>query len=118
MEPWRGKAEDPTFCDGHAGFRPDQIPLATDWLRRGIRAGLLGEEDRAGDPALIWAPSNMGWIFEARITIPGQAVYHGYPVLPSEAIATEVLVRYQEWVRVNGSSQIEDELNGLRSRYR
>lgn len=72
----------------------ERIP---DLLRRGILAGLVGQNDIQGDPALIWTVDDTGWIFEGRLTIPGRALYHGYPVLPNEAIARKVIARHTDW---------------------
>lgn len=116
MQPFRGYAADPTYCDAHAGFRPDQIDKAVEWLRVGLLAGLIGEGDRLGDPAIAWAPSTTGWLFEARITEPGSAIYHGYPVLPSEAIAAKVLNRFEAWA--SEREGFEELITLLRSKYK
>src|SRR5271169_324862 len=71
LEPFTGSRDDATYCDGHAQFGP---------------ADLIGHNDAQGDPTLIWAVDDNGWIYEGRITIPGRTLYHGYPVLRTEAI--------------------------------
>ena len=89
---------DDTFCDGHAGFSPSDMPRVPRLLERGIIAGLIGHNDAKGDPTLIWTVDDSGWIYEARITTPTQAVYHGYPLLPVDAFARKVIARYTQWV--------------------
>jgi hypothetical protein len=64
-------------------------------LRRGIEAGLIGANENQGDPTLLWTIDDNGWIYEARITSPGNALYHAYPVLPGEAIARKVIARFR-----------------------
>ena len=97
LDPFTGLAEDPTYCDGHAEFSPDDMVRVPELLRRGIEAGLVGANDAQGDPTLLWTVDDNGWIYEARITIPGQGLYHAYPVLPVEAIARKVIARFAAW---------------------
>jgi hypothetical protein len=94
LQPFTGEREDATFCDGHAQFGPDDTQLAPDLLRRGILAGLVGHNCSQGDPTLLWTVDNNGWIYEMRLTVPSRAIYHGYPVLQTEAIARMVIARY------------------------
>ncbi len=89
--------EDDTYCDGHAGFRPDDMARTGRLLRRGLLAGLIGRNDKQGDPTLIWTVDDNGWVYEGRITTPSQALYHAYPLLPSDAFAKMVIARYAEW---------------------
>lgn len=85
--------EDDTYCDGHAGFAPADMTRLPVLLRRGISVGLIGDNDKKGDPTLLWTIDDDGWIFEGRITTPTQAVYHGYPLLPGDAFARKVIER-------------------------
>ena len=62
-------------------------------MKRGILAGLIGENDRKGDPTLLWTIDDDGWIYEGRITTPTRAIYHGYPLLPSDAFTRKVIER-------------------------
>ncbi len=91
--------EDDTCCDGHAGFTPADMARVPDPLKRGILAGLIGENDRKGDPTLLWTIDDDGWIDEARITTPTRAVYHAYPLLPSDAFARKVIERVAAEIR-------------------
>lgn len=91
------RAEDDSLCDAHAGFRPEDMPQALPLLRRGVSAGLIGHNDKLGDPSILWAVDDRGWIYEARITTPTQALYHAYPLLPADAFAKKVIARYREW---------------------
>jgi hypothetical protein len=88
---------DDTLCDGHAGFTPEDMPRALDVLKRGVLAGLIGHNDKQGDPTILWAIDDNGWIYEARITTPTQGIYHAYPLLPADAFAKKVIARYRGW---------------------
>lgn len=99
------KRGDETLCDRDANFRPDQMANVSALLRRGIRAGLIGKLAVQGVPTIVWTVADDGWIFEARVTNPSQADYHGFPVRGSEAIAERVYVHFAQWVRHNGTQQ-------------
>jgi hypothetical protein len=88
---------DDTLCDGHAGVTPEDMPRLLPLLKRGVIAGLIGQNDKQGDPTIVWAIDDNGWIYEARITTPSQAIYHGYPLLPADAFAKKVIARYRTW---------------------
>jgi hypothetical protein len=122
MEPYSGKRRpNDTYCDAHAGFKPSDVQHVVAWLQRGVRAGLLGKsDDDYGNPTPIWAVSDAGWIFEARITLslPGKAVYHGYPVLQNDATALPVLARFSGWVQANDPDNLRNCINALEDRYK
>ncbi|MDI1265555.1 MAG: hypothetical protein PS018_20100 [bacterium] len=118
MKPYEGSHEDSSYCDEHAGFGPSDMPRAATLLRRGIDAGLFGKKSKKGDPGLLWSVDDNGWIYEAQITNPGYAVYHAYPVLPNEAIARKVLMRYADYVVALGDSRIKESLEAARRRYK
>lgn len=99
LKAYEGDGEDSTYCDEHAGFGPNDMQRAQALLRRGIDAGLFGKTQKKGDPGLLWSVDDNGWIYKAQITNPGYAVYHAYPVLPNEAIARKILMRYADYVR-------------------
>ena len=99
MVPDRGLHEgDATLCDEHAGFGPQDCKRIPVLLRRGARAGLLGQDCRAGIPRVLWTIDDNGWIYEARLTNHVACEYHGYPIRPSEAIARQVYERFSQWV--------------------
>lgn len=100
LAPYDKPHGDATLCDKHAGFRSSQMASIPHLLRRGIRAGLIGESLR-----IIWTVGNDGWIFEGRITNVEQDEYHGYPVRPAEPIAEEVYRRYQQWAMRDGAAE-------------
>ncbi len=93
------------------------MPRAPMLLMRGINAGLFGKKRKKGDPGLLWSVDDNGWIYEAQITNPGYAVYHAYPVLPNEAIARKVLVRYTDFVNQQNDPQLTASLTAARRRY-
>ena len=98
LEPVSTLAEDATFCDAHAGFAPEQMRLIPRLLRRGVRAGLLGREGAPAEPRVMWTIGDDGWVFECRITHSGRALYHGYPLLPGDAMASKVISHFEQWV--------------------
>jgi hypothetical protein len=103
LPPYSGPRGDETLCDEHAGFEPADLPDVRRLLVRGIIAGLVGHVERQGIPTILWAVSDHGWIFEARVTNTGQAEYHAYPVHPSEAIAEQVIRSFADWAHVEGA---------------
>lgn len=109
--------EDDTFCDGHAGFRPEDMARVGELLRRGLSAGLIGHNEKQGDPTLIWTVDNNGWIYEGRITTPSQALYHAYPLLPSDAFAKIVIARYTEWACAQSDTEPRTALQNVLERY-
>lgn len=86
-------------------------------MTRGIEAGLVGHKDKQGDPSIIWAVDDNGWIYEARITTPTRGLYHGYPLLPSDAFARKVIARYTTYVYSFGNSQLTPSLEQALERY-
>ena len=67
-------------------------------MARGVEAGLVSAQLRDDDPALIWTVDDNDWVYEARLTTAGQALYHGYPLLPRDAFARKIIARYLDWV--------------------
>jgi hypothetical protein len=117
LEPFTGSREDATYCDGHALFSPRDLDRIPSLLQRGILSGLIGHNCVQGDPTILWTVDDNGWIYEARITIPGQAVYHGYPVLGTEAIARLVLARYVQHVYDTENDALLPSVQQLQERY-
>lgn len=99
------------------GFGPTDMVRAPMLLQRGIDAGLFGKKNKKGDPGLLWSVDDNGWIYEAQITNPGHAVYHAYPVLPNEAIARKVLLRYTDYVILQNNPLLNASLFLARGRY-
>ena len=97
LPPYQKPRGDETLCDSHANFQPDQMNSIGALLSRGMRAGLIGAVETRGIPSILWTIADNGWIFEGRVSNPAQAVYHGYPVRPSEAIAELVYGRFADW---------------------
>jgi len=94
---FQGRRSESTYCDLYAGFEPSDMAKVPRWMKNGIRTGLVHARLINADPAMLWAIGDEGWIYEARLTIPGQAVYHGYPMLPHHAFAQQVLERFRLW---------------------
>jgi len=51
------------------------------------------------------------------VTNPGYGLYHGYPVLPEEAIARKVLLRYADYVTAQNDPVLDASLDAARKRY-
>jgi hypothetical protein len=98
LEPYRGPDGDRTLCDRDAGFGPADMTAIPALLLRGAKAGLVAPGCR-----IWWSVADNGWIFEARITNIDQNEYHGYPLLPSEAIAGQVYRRFADWAAEHGA---------------
>jgi hypothetical protein len=102
LPPYAGQRGDESLCDQHASFRAADWHTIPGMLARGIRAGLIGKVEDQGVPTILWTVSDQGWIFEARITNVALADYHGYPVRPSESIASQVYRRFRDWAESRG----------------
>ena len=81
-------------------------------MHRGIRAGLIGHTGR-----ILWTIADDGWIFEARETNRDVSEFHGYPVLPEEAIAGLVFGRFAAWSDGHGTATDRAARDSCRSRY-
>ena len=111
LPPFNGSRGDATLCDD-ADFEPSQLAEVSTLVQRGIRAGLIGHTKR-----IIWTVGDDGWIFEARETNRDTAEFHGYPVLPTEAIARVVFNRFSAWVEQHGTPAEESACESCRLRY-
>lgn len=111
LDPFRGIRGDATLCDRDAGFGVAAMPTVPAIIDRGLLAGLVGTSD------MIWGVADDGWIFEARVTLPGRSEYHGYPVRPSEAIAWPVYKRFLEWAENHGSQEDRQAAANCKQRY-
>ncbi len=117
LEPIPEPSEDRTFCDAHAKFRPTDMRRVVALLRRGVQASLVSDKDRQGDPAMIWTIADDGWIFEARLTLAGQALYHAYPLLPGDAFAHKVIEAFADYVYAGAGSAHHAALANAQERY-
>jgi hypothetical protein len=124
LEPFAGTAEDRTYCDAHAGFQPADMPRIDRLLRRGIMAGLWSENNSQGDPSILWTVDDNGWIYEIRITIPGRANYHAYPLLPNDAFSRKILSHFIIWAsgleeqEIKDDPMVQDAMRAAQERYR
>ncbi|MFL6844657.1 MAG: hypothetical protein ACJ8ER_07230 [Allosphingosinicella sp.] len=110
LEPIPGISDDPTYCDEHAGFTPDDMKRVPGLIKRGIVAGLTSEAEAKGVPRLLWSIDDNGWVYEARLTNEGQALYHGYPLLPGDPVAIKVISRFRDWAYARDSAVITQRL--------
>ena len=85
--PRQGKS----LCDNAAIFlRSDAVNL----LREGLRRGLVSCQQRNGWPQNIWAVTGHGLALEAMLENAAVGTYHGYPMLPEDPLAEEVIERW------------------------
>ena len=111
LPPFNGERGDATLCD-EADFEPSQMDEVSMLIRRGIRAGLIGYTQR-----IIWTVADDGWFFVAREANRDTAEFHGYPILPSEAIARAVFNRFSVWVQEQGTDKEQSACDSCRFRY-
>jgi hypothetical protein len=109
---------DDTYCDGHADFTPQEVSRIPDLIQRGIRANLLDARSSHDDPLLIWTIDDNGWIYEGKLTNPGQGIYHGYPVLPTDPLAKTLIRRYGDWVNAQNEPALSASFEAALERYR
>ncbi|HYD23819.1 MAG TPA: hypothetical protein VEB68_03415 [Croceibacterium sp.] len=108
IEPYRGRRRDRTYCDLHARFKFKDRLRIQRLLRRGVIGGLISDHALKGDPSMLWTIDDNGWIYELRITNPGHAIYHGYPVLPSDPLARKIIARLSAWASDEAEERVED----------
>jgi hypothetical protein len=116
LEPGASDADD-TYCDGHADFSPEDVRRVPELIRRGIRASLLDGRASQEDPLLFWTVDDNGWIYEFKLTNPGQGVYHGYPMLPTDPLAKTLIRRYDDWVHGQDDPTLAGSLAAALERY-
>ena len=95
VDPYRGHDSDRTLCDAHAGFYKEDFFRIPILIRRAACAGLIGN--------LIWTIDDTGWIFELVESNSTQNIWHGYPLLPSDAFSKEVFDRFSDWANRLGN---------------
>lgn len=108
---FQGGTGDATLCDRDANFMPKDIASIGQMIQRGLQAGLVGEN------GLIWAISDNGWIYEARVTNLQKTEYHGYPVRSTEPIAEKVYRRFRDWAHGGGDSLARQAALQCKTRY-
>lgn len=109
LSPYAGQDEERTYCDAHAKFGKESLHRIPALLVRGVMLGLWSDQNNGDAPSLLWTLDESGWIFELRITNPGQLQYHGYPVLPDDAFARHVLVRAREVAFAKGEFPVDQD---------
>lgn len=111
LKPYAGPDTERTYCDAHAKFGVGDFVRIPTLLNRGVMLGLWSDQRNGDVPSLLWTIDDNGWIFELRITNPGQAQYHGYPILPGDAFARHVLVRAREVAFAEGEFPLDQDPN-------
>jgi len=115
LDPIPGTSIDPTLCDEHAGFTPEDMRRVPALMMRGIAMGLTSAAQAGDCPRLLWTIDDSGWVFEARLTNEVQALYHGYPLLPGDPIASKVISRVRDWAYDQDEAVIQQMLDMKRN---
>lgn len=63
---------------------------ALEYLRAGLRQGLISERCNGEWPQNIWSVTNKGVALEAQLENPEIGTYHGYPMPESDPLAAEI----------------------------
>lgn len=82
---------DKTLCDIVGIFTRQE---AVEFLRAGIRRGLVSKGRRNNHPQNVWAVTEDGYPLEFQLENPVQATYHGYPMPDADAFREAVLTRW------------------------
>lgn len=109
LEPFRGERGDATLCDKHAGWRPASSQRIPALLDRAKRAALLG--------TLIWTVDDNGWVYELQVTNEAQNQHHGYPLLPSDPFAPDVVSKFTAWAALHGTPADRQAATAAKLRY-
>jgi hypothetical protein len=94
LTPPSAPRSDKTLCDT-AGIRSKSE--AWSILRSGVLKGLISKQTRGGFPQNVWAVTDDGTAFEARIENPETGSYHGYPLPADDPFRAAVL---RAWSRI------------------
>lgn len=65
-------------------------------LRKGFSKGLIDTRENQGWPRHIWAVTDDDIVLEAKPSIAGTGIYHGYPLPPSDPIFQEIITKWKE----------------------
>lgn len=90
LEPPAAPRPSKTLCDLAQITRREQ---ALDYLREGLRRGMVSERRVDGWPQNVWAVSGEGVALEAQRD--GAGSYHGYPMPSSDPMQREILRRWR-----------------------
>lgn len=86
---------DKTDCDG-SGITCSRD--AIEFLKAGIRCGMVSKQKRGNWPQNVWAVDSEGYVYEAQLSNSGNGEYHGYPMKDGDRFAETVR---NEWERRN-----------------
>ena len=69
-------------------------------LREGIRRSMFPPRSDSELPSVVWAVDDATeQVYEARITNVRTSEYHGYPILDSDPLKSEILKKWNERVQ-------------------
>lgn len=80
-----------SLCDDAGILRNSE---ALELLHKGIRAGLISEQEQNGYPQNVWSVSDDGMPLEGQLQNQEKGGYHGYPMRSGDPLADEVLRRW------------------------
>lgn len=84
---------DKTLCDNVGIFSSAK---AKNLLKKGIRKGMISEQERQGYPRNIWSVTSDGEALEAQLENPYKGVYHGYPMPDTDPMRKMVLEQWEK----------------------
>ncbi len=67
---------------------------ALEYLKEGLKKGMISISEKNGWPQNIWALDENGWPMEAQLENQETGTYHGYPLPESDPFAQKVA---EEW---------------------
>ncbi|MHB9098707.1 MAG: hypothetical protein ACYC5X_12900 [Syntrophales bacterium] len=67
---------------------------ALEYLKLGLRKGLVSERFNGQWPQIIWSVTKNGHPLEAQLENPMMGTYHGYPMPSTDPLAAEIVRRW------------------------
>jgi hypothetical protein len=88
LTPPTGPRPGKSLCDTASIF---SRTIALEYLRSGLRKGLISESFNGLWPQNIWSVTDQGKPLEAQLENKTTGTYHGYPMPESDPLAAEVI---------------------------
>ncbi len=64
-------------------------------LRKGFSKGMVDTREHRGWPRHIWVVMDDNTVLEAKPSMPGEGIYHGYPLPKDDPLVDEVLAKWK-----------------------
>lgn len=91
LTPSSGPRPGKSLCDTVGVFSRQD---ALNYLKAGLRLGLISEQFRGQWPQNIWSLTEDGHPLEAQLENPETGTYHGYPMPQSDPLGAEIVQRW------------------------